>query len=138
MDAIIRVPTWAYDFCYYYLIVAIFVAVATVYSVVLLVASPIKKKIVPILTLLSSGVVTVVLTMMQFWVCRSALAPTTKQVATAEKFATMCANDKDCQAATSDTTATCTCGGRGMCTGCLYRNTQGTTGGDYAGFGGGM
>ena len=132
MESIIRVPAWAYDFCYYNLAMAALVVVATLYSVVLLLLAPglsFMKKFFPILTLLSSGLVTVVLTMMNFWVCRSALAPK-KQ----EPFAVMCANDKDCQAASTDTSKSCTCGGRGVCGGCMYAKTQGASGGDYPGF----
>lgn len=149
MESIIRVPAWAYDFCYYNLAMAALVVVATLYSVVLLLLAPglsFMKKFFPILTLLSSGLVTVVLTMMNFWVCRSALAPNKNKETFrdrpsapggrfgSETFAVMCANDKDCQAASTDTSKSCTCGGRGVCGGCMYAKTQGASGGDYPGF----
>ena len=135
MDTFIKVPSWAYDFCYYHFFVAIIIVVSSLWSLVqlMLIPSAAKKQFPVIrvaLTIVLSGIVTVVLLMMQFWVCRSALAP--GRNVSKEQFATMCKNDKDCHLDSSDTTSSCTCGERGLCGGCLYKNTQGT--GEYVGF----
>ncbi len=111
MESVIQVPSWAYDFCYYYYFAAIVVAALSLWSIVhlLMLPSAIKKSMsVPwlVLTMLLSGIVSVVLMMMQFWICRSALDPRKK-----ETFATMCGNGEDCQ-------NSCTCGGRGTCGRC--------------------
>lgn len=78
MEAVTTPPSWAYDFCYYFLGAAAVITVASIYSLVLLWSMP-SKKGVPIVwvsaNIILSAVVAVVLTMMQFWVCRSALAP---------------------------------------------------------------
>ena len=140
LDAFIKVPSWAYDFCYYHFFLALIIVVSSLWSLVSLFFLPasVKKQtpyvwISVALTIILSGIVTVVLTMMQFWVCRSALAPGRVQRDTKELFATMCKENKDCQAVSSDTDAGCTCGGRGVCGGCMYTKTQGS--GDYEGVG---
>ena len=112
METVIQVPAWAYDFCYYYLFFAIIIAVSSLWSIAHLIMLPstIKKSLsVPwlIVTMLMSGIVTIVLTMMQFWVCRSALEPRKK-----EAFASMCGNDMECKQ------SNCNCGGRGRCGNC--------------------
>lgn len=128
MDAfnkIVAVPTWAYDLCYYYLAIAVIIVAYTLYALFRLVMLPgVVKKFVPVITLaiglILSGGVSAVLTMMQFWICRSALSPAQvrekfangngqKQQqpsqgqgpmppATSEQFAVQCASDADCQA----------------------------------------
>jgi hypothetical protein len=129
MDALhklVQVPSWAYDFCYYYLAVAAVVIVYSLYSIVRLYSLPsIVQKIVPVtsisIALLLSGAVTVLLTMMQFWVCRSALAPR----ALLEKFAVTCKDTGDCLAVAgtqSSGSSSCTCGSRGLCAGCMMNN----------------
>lgn len=126
LNKLIQVPSWAYDFCYYYLAVAAVVIVYSLYSIVGLYSLPsIVQKVVPVtsisIALLLSGAVTVLLTMMQFWVCRSALAPR----ALLEKFAVACKNSGDCVAVAGSQPAgstLCTCGGRGFCGGCAMNN----------------
>jgi hypothetical protein len=131
MDAfskIVAVPTWAYDLCYYYLAISAIIVAYTLYALFRLVMLPgVVKKFVPVITLaiglILSGGVSAVLTMMQFWICRSALSPAQvrekfanhngsgqqKQQqngngqaaaapASAEQFAVQCASDADCLA----------------------------------------
>jgi hypothetical protein len=125
-NAIVRVPSWAYDFCYYYLAAAAVVVVYSLYSIVSLLLLPASvKKGVPvasiIIALILSGMVSSVLVMMQFWICRSALAPSK-----VEKFAVACANDGDCAASAGlPQDAGCTCGARGHCGGCKSRDVFG-------------
>lgn len=120
-NAIVTVPSWAYDFCYYYLAAAAVVVVFSLYSIVNLLMLPAAvKKGVPvtsmIFALLLSGVVSSVLVMMQFWICRSALKPSKADV---EKFATSCGTAADCAAAAGVPQGPgCTCGERGVCGGC--------------------
>lgn len=124
LNAVVQVPSWAYDFCYYYLAVAALVVVTTLWGVVKMLALPgIVKKFIPatgiILSLLLSGAVTTVLAMMQFWVCRSALKPST------EKFAVACSSDADCTAVMgTPQNSLCSCGGRGFCGGCVMQNNM--------------
>lgn len=122
LNRIIQVPAWAYDFCYYYLAVAAIVVIFTLYSLWKLFMLPnIVKRFVPTATmgfsLILSGAVTVLLTMMQFWICRSALIPASK-----EGFASKCSSDTDCQAINGPQGGLCTCGARGVCAGCTMRN----------------
>ena len=125
VNNIISVPSWAYDFCYYYFFVAVLVVVTTVVSIFQLVFLPaIVRKSAPIvatiLALVLSAVVTSVLAMMQFWVCRSALKPS-KSVK--ENFAVKCENSADCKAVMgAKQGANCECGGRGLCGGCVMQN----------------
>jgi hypothetical protein len=132
---IINVPSWAYDFCYYYLALAAIIVVSAIYSSVeLLLLPPAVKKVVPIvgtvLSLLVSAVISTLLVMMQFWVCRSALAPTK------EKFAVTCKTTADCTAVTGTPQGPmCTCGGRGFCGGCVMQNEmEPSMMPEYAGF----
>jgi len=120
---IMQVPTWAYDFCYYFLALAAVLAVHSVYALVQLFYLPAGlKKVIPftptVIALVLSGVLTVVLSMMQFWICRSALAPTK------EKFATTCRSIEDCTAVagTQRPGSLCTCGARGLCGGCTMNS----------------
>ena len=150
VQRIIAVPSWAYDFCYYYFAVAVIVAVYGIWALVKLFTLPgFVKKFIPSTTLaisiiLSSGLA-VVLTLMQFWVCRSALKPGSEKFANAakmgmktkEKFAVACANDGDCTAVmgTQPAGSLCTCGGRGFCGGCVMNNNmepQASFGSDFA------
>ena len=142
LNAIITVPSWAYDFCYYYFAVAAIVVFYTLYAVWQLLTLPgIVKKFVPITSLvisaLLSGALVAVTTMMQFWICRKALVPST------EKFAVKCSGTSDCLAVngTQPPGSTCSCGGRGLCGGCVMNNTmEPSSMNDYAdglaGFGG--
>lgn len=123
LNKLVQVPSWAYDFCYYYLAVAAVIVVYSLYSIVILYSLPsIVQKIVPVtsisIALLLSGAVTVLLTMMQFWICRSALAPRTLL----EKFAVSCKNTGDCLAVAGSGSSSCTCGSRGFCAGCTMNN----------------
>jgi len=128
MDALnnlVQVPSWAYDFCYYYLALAAVIVVYSLYSIFRLYSLPsLVQKIVPVtsisIALLLSGAVTVLMTMMQFWICRSALAPR----ALLEKFAVKCKETGDCLAVagTQSGSASCTCGSRGLCAGCTMNN----------------
>jgi hypothetical protein len=121
MEAVLDAPAWAYDFCYYYAFVAAIVVVSTVYSLVKLMMLPsLAKKFLPMtsltLTLILSAVVTVVLTMMQFWICRGALRPK-------EKFAVRCSGTSECTDVMGlPQNSDCTCGARGFCGGCKMRN----------------
>jgi hypothetical protein len=133
LNRIVKVPAWAYDFCYYYLAVAAIVVVLTLHSLWKLFMLPnIVKRFVPTTTmgfsLILSGAVAVLLTMMQFWICRSALSPTVAAAAapavrmTKEGFASKCSSDADCQAINGPQGGLCTCGARGLCAGCTMRN----------------
>ncbi len=123
LNKIVQVPSWAYDFCYYYLAVAALIAVYSIWALVKLFSLPgMIKKFVPTTTmaiaLVLSGAVSVLLSMMQFWVCRSALAPK-------EKFAVACKSGEDCTAVTGTPQKdTCTCGARGLCGGCTMQNNM--------------
>ena len=136
MDALLATPSWAYDFCYYYAFVAAIVVVSSVYSLVKLVMLPsLVKKLLPTtsiaVSLILSALVAVVLTMMQFWVCRGALKPTK------EKFAVKCpTGEEECKAVMGTPQGPdCTCGERGVCGGCVMRNNmEPTTSGDLEGF----
>lgn len=125
MDALnmfIQVPSWAYDFCFYYMALAAVVIVSSVWTLIKLFMLPaVILKSVPFVTLvialLLSTVVSVVLIMMQFWVCRSALAPRV------EKFADKCKSNADCLAINGPQNSDlCTCGARGVCAGCQFNN----------------
>ena len=126
INNLISVPSWAYDFCYYYFFVAVLVVVTTVVTIAQLVFLPAGiKKIAPvsmtILALVLSAIVTSVLGMMQFWICRSALKPSTASTAVKENFAVKCKNPEDCKAVMG-ASSTCECGGRGLCGGCVMQN----------------
>lgn len=121
LNTLLKTPGWAYDFCYYYAFVAAIVVVTALTSVVQLVMLPASaKKSVPltwmVVSLLLSALVTVVLTMMQFWICRGALR---------EKFAVKCAKMGDCTAVMGVPQGSmCECGGRGLCGGCMMQNNM--------------
>lgn len=107
LNMIVKVPSWAYDFCYYYLAMAVLVAIYAIWALYKLFTLPgIVKRFVPMTTmtiaLLVSSALSIVLTMMQFWVCRSALKPSSEKFATKEEAKP----------------ATCACGGRGLCGHC--------------------
>jgi len=157
LNMVVQVPAWAYDFCFYYLAVAAVVVVYSLYSLVQLFMLPaLVKKVVPVtsiaIALVLSGAVTALLTMMQFWVCRSALAPHTaekfashnmgvrsgvkEQFASnnmrgvlggpvgVEQFAVTCKKPEDCVAVagTQRPGSLCTCGDRGFCAGCTMNS----------------
>jgi len=123
-STITTTPSWAYDFCYYYLILAVVVIIATVWGVVQLYLLPgSTKRLVPTtglaLSLILSGAVTALLTMMEFWICRSALRPKT------EPFAVSCSTVADCTTVTGTPQSdVCECGARGFCGGCTMRNNM--------------
>lgn len=119
-------PSWAYDFCYYFLAVAAVTAVYALYAIVRMFTLPgLVKRFVPTtvvtLALVLTSALSIVLAMMQFWICRSALAPG----AGAEKFAVKCSAEQDCQAVGgAPQLSTCECGGRGLCGGCAMQNNM--------------
>jgi hypothetical protein len=128
VKSLIAQPSWAYDLCYYFLAVAVIAAVYGVYIIFQVLAVPgLVKRLIPtagiIIALVLSTSISIVLAMMQFWVCRGALAPA--RSASAEKFAVKCGNDVDCQAVGGmPQRPTCACGGRGICGGCVMQNNM--------------
>lgn len=122
--AVIKVPTWAYDFCYYYLAIAAIVLIYSLSSLVQLFRIPGATKAVVPTTMVAGGIIlsgalAIIVAMMQFWICRSALKPVT----TTEKFAVKCAEEADCKAVMGVPQGDiCSCGGRGLCGGCVMRN----------------
>jgi hypothetical protein len=144
MDAfnkIVAVPTWAYDLCYYYLAVAAIVVAYTVYALFRLFMLPgVVKKFVPVITLaiglILSGGVTAVLTMMQFWICRSALSPSVVKEKFAnhdgekkqgtEQFAVRCSSDADCLSVngTQPGSSPGRCTEKGVCGGYTFNNNM--------------
>jgi hypothetical protein len=127
VKSVIAQPAWAHDFCYYFLAAAVVTAVYGIYVIFQMMTLPgLIKRLVPttsvtIALVLSIGL-SVVLSMMQFWICRSALAPSDTK---AEKFAVKCASDADCGAvAGMPQGPTCGCGGRGLCGGCVMQNNM--------------
>jgi len=134
LNSIIAVPSWAYDFCFYHMAVAAIMLVFTVYSILQLVFLPsaIQKLLPTASIVLNLGIyaaITIVLSMMQFWVCRSALKP----AAIKEAFAVACAKDADCAAVngTQGPRSLCSCGGRGTCGGCTMNNNMEPQAKDY-------
>ena len=129
LNAVIQVPAWAYDFCYYYFAVAAIVAIYSIYSMIQLFLVPnAYKRFIPflstVLALGLSSVVSIVLALMQFWVCRSALKPAAA-AAKKEAFAVACKSGEDCTAvAGTPQPSTCSCGGRGVCGGCVMQNNM--------------
>jgi len=120
LNNIIAVPSWAYDFCYYYFFVAVLVVLTTITTIFQLAFLPaIIRKSTPItmtiLALILSALVTSVLAMMQFWVCRTALKPSK------EHFAVQCKTADDCKAVMGKS-KNCECGKRGLCGGCVMQN----------------
>jgi hypothetical protein len=106
VKSVIAQPAWAHDFCYYFLAAAVVTAVYGIYVIFQMMTLPgLIKRLVPttsvtIALVLSIGL-SVVLSMMQFWICRSALAPSDTK---AEKFAVKCASDADCGAVAGGST----------------------------------
>jgi hypothetical protein len=77
---LIEQPSWAHDFCYYFLAAAVVIAIYGIYTLYSLFTLPnIVQKFVPTtmltLSITLSVVLSIVLAMMQFWICRAALAP---------------------------------------------------------------
>jgi len=140
LNRIVAVPTWAYDFCHYYLALALIIAIYTVWGVVKLLSLPsFVKQALPtpmlVFLMLLSGGISVLLSMMQFWVCRAALHPAAahekftnhqKTMKLTEKFAAKCASDADCLAiaGTQRADSLCSCGGRGLCGSCMMNNNM--------------
>lgn len=72
-------PAWAFDFCYYFLAAAVVIAIYGIYTLMRIFSLPsIVQKFVPTtmvaLSITFSVILSVVLAMMQFWICRAALA----------------------------------------------------------------
>lgn len=130
INAVIQVPAWAYDFCWYYFAVAAITAVLGVASLVQIFMIPGSvRRFVPTaflaLTLIVSIGINVLLTLMQFWVCRSALKAPAAGAAKKEQFAVACSSDADCQAVNgTPQSSQCSCGGRGLCGGCVFQNNM--------------
>jgi hypothetical protein len=145
LNMVVQVPSWAYDFCYYYLAVAAVVVVYSLYSIFQLLTLPaVVQKVVPVasltISLLISGAVATLLTMMQFWICRSALAPRRLAEKFAsqnmggvmrgpvgiEQFAVQCKTSEDCLgvAGTQNGRSNCGCGERGLCAGCVMNSNM--------------
>jgi hypothetical protein len=131
LKRVVEVPAWAYDVCWYYFAIAAIMTVYAVWGIFKIATLPgIVKRFVPttaliIGTALSSAVV-ILLTMMQFWICRSALAPA-KAAAGSKKepFAVACKSGTDCTAVMGTPQGSmCTCGGRGFCGGCVMQNNM--------------
>jgi hypothetical protein len=134
LNSILTTPSWAYDFCYYYAFVAAILVVSAVYSIYMLYMLPITvRKMIPTTSLtvhiLLSAIVAVVLTMMQFWICRGALAP--KKV---ESFAANCNSEEDCTAIMGTPQPTYSeCGARKKCGGYVMQNNMEPTSVDLPG-----
>jgi len=134
MESVLDTPSWAYDFCYYYAFVAAIVVVTSVYSLVKLFMLPaLAKKFLPItsimISLILSAIVSVVLTMMQFWICRGALK--TKVI---DKFAANCQSGEDCTAIMGTPQRDyAECGARKKCGGYMMQNNM-ESNGDLSGF----
>jgi hypothetical protein len=142
LNRIVAVPAWAYDFCWFYFAVAIMILVNSTWALWRLFSLPsLVKKVIPTtsvtIAIVLSGAFSIVLSMMQFWICRSSLAPTKRESfadlrkkgmmsGVAEKFAVACANDADCTAVmgTQPADSLCSCGGRGFCGGCVMNNNM--------------
>ena len=145
--AVLQVPFWAYDLCYYYLALAVVVMVATVGGILSVIMAPgAMKSLLPTMGLVAwfvfTGLVSSVLAMMQFWICRSALKPQSRvldavaQAASAmrpsrgsgtqEGFAVQCSSLSDCTAVmgTPQPSGFCECGERGVCGGCTMQNNM--------------
>jgi hypothetical protein len=143
MESILDTPSWAYDFCYYYAFVAAIVVVTSVYSLVKLYMLPaLAKKFLPItsitISLILSAIVSVVLTMMQFWICRGALKTKENFASKAkavEKFAANCHSGEDCTAIMGTPQPNyAECGGRKKCGGYVMQNNmEPAAGSDLAG-----
>lgn len=143
LNRIVAVPAWAYDFCWFYFAVAVLILVNSVWALWRLFSLPsLVKKVIPTtsitIAILLSGAFSIVLSMMQFWICRRSLAPAGKKETfadlrkkgmlsgVAEKFAVACSTDADCTAVTGSQPAgsLCSCGGRGFCGGCVMNNNM--------------
>lgn len=145
INTMIQIPSWAYDFCYYYFAVAVLIALFSIYAIVQLFLMPNSyRRVIPfistVIAMTLSSIVSVVLALMQFWVCRAALAPA-KQVVQKpnsnsnqgmgsrmmnEPFADACKTTGDCTAigGSPQPSGMCVCGGRGVCGGCTMQNNM--------------
>jgi hypothetical protein len=156
IQAMLATPSWAYTACYYYAAVAAILVLNAAYALFRLFSVPSAiKRLVPTMTmsvaLILSSLFIIVLTMMQFWICRGALAPAraTKEGfyadartmkngmaptsgampasgSSKEPFAVTCSSDADCTAVmgTQAAGSLCNCGGRGFCGGCMMNNNM--------------
>jgi hypothetical protein len=126
METILTVPSWAPNVCYVYLAAAAIVVLNGIWALFQVFTTPsVVRKFIPMITLsiyvIISSIVVTVMTMMQFWICRSAL----KQTGAKEKFAVKCESETDCTAVTGTPQRdTCSCGGRGFCGGCQMQNNM--------------
>jgi hypothetical protein len=127
----LETPSWAYDFCYYYAFVAAIVVVMTVYSIVQLFMLPaLVRKFLPLtqltLSMVLSAIVSVVLTLMQFWICRGALKTKENFASKAlEKFAANCQSGEDCTAIMGTPQPSYSeCGARKKCGGYVMQNNM--------------
>jgi len=135
LSSLVNTPSWAKDLCWYYFAVAVLVAVYGVWVIVNLVLLPSSvQKNIPVIsmvigTIFSVGV-TVVLTLLQFWICRGALGSGSGSGSGSmkEKFAVQCNSKDDCTAVTGQPQgATCDClkrGSEGHCGGCTMQNNM--------------
>lgn len=151
INTMIQIPSWAYDFCYYYFAVAVLIALFSIYAIVQLFLMPNSyRRVIPfvstVIAMSLSSIISVVLALMQFWVCRAALKPTSVPAKIAvqsqqqnmgmgmgmgmgrmnEPFADACKTPGDCTAisGTPQTSGMCVCGGRGVCGGCTMQNNM--------------
>lgn len=112
---VIQPPTWVASGCYIFLAIAIVLAVYAVYNVFVLYGLPASVvKGIPLLpvaiSLLLSAGLSILLAMMQFWICSTVFPAKT------EAFAVPCKTNEDCSAVMGapqrDYAA---CGARGTC-----------------------
>jgi hypothetical protein len=125
-SSVVNTPSWAKDLCWYYFAVAALMAVYGLWALIHLFTTVAKKGVsvwpLAIGVILSVGV-TVILALLQFWICRGALGAAAK-----EKFAVQCNSKEDCLAVTGNPQgATCDClkrGSTGHCGGCTMQNNM--------------
>jgi hypothetical protein len=85
VQSLLHPPSWAYDLCYYYLAGAVLIVVANVVLLVQILTAPSAfKKVIPLVgivisVVLSTGIA-VLMALMEFWVCRSALRPSVEKM----------------------------------------------------------
>jgi hypothetical protein len=121
IDRLLATPSWAYQACYVYPTIAFISILFGIIGVVSMVMLPAAtKKSVPIGMVISSSIIQMVVlaffALMNFWICRGALA-------TKEKFAVTCKSTDDCQGVMGlPQSSECQCGARGLCGGCVMRN----------------
>jgi hypothetical protein len=125
MENILNVPSWAPTACYFYIGAAAIVIIQGIWILFQVFTTPsVVRRFIPMIALaiyvILSTLIVGIMTMMQFWICRSALSSSSK-----EKFATKCETDADCTAVAGvPQRDTCTCGARGFCGGCMMQNNM--------------